>query len=136
MTKKIITSDDILGKDAVDPDGQILGVITKMHVDKNSKTITGITIDEGFMKPDLFIGINYVKNFGVDAVFLSRIPPDKYVGLTVFDSKGKVVGKVKRVLSKRQRISAIQIKKGNIISASDIQEIAENVILKENYKVE
>jgi len=136
MKKKIITSDDILGKDAVDPDGQILGVVTKLHIDKNSKAITGITIDEGFMKPDLFVGINYVKNFGVDSVFLSRIPADKYVGLTVFDSKGKVVGKVKRVLSKRQRVSAIQIKKGNIISASDIQEIGENVILKENYKIE
>ena len=132
MKKKIITSDDVLGKDAVDPDGQILGVITKLHIDKNSKAIIGITIDEGFMKPDLFVGINYVKNFGVDSVFLSRIPTDKYIGLTVFDSKGKVVGKVKRVLSKRQRVSAIQIKKGNIISASDIQEIGENVHIVHN----
>ncbi|MBW2977710.1 PRC-barrel domain-containing protein [Candidatus Woesearchaeota archaeon] len=136
MKKKIITSDDILGKDAIDPDGQILGVITKLHIDKNSKKMIGITIDEGFMKPELFIGLNYIKNFGIDSVFISRIPTEKYIGLRILNSKGKEVGKVRKVVSKRHKVKAIEIGKDKIISASDIQEIGESIILKEKYKIQ
>lgn len=134
--RKIITSDDILGKDAVDPDGQILGVITKLHIEKDSKKMVGITIDEGFMKPNLFVGLDYIKNFGVDSVFLSKIPTEKYIGLKVFDSKGKLIGHVKKVVSKRHKVTAIEISKDKRVSASDIQEIGINVILKEKYKIE
>jgi sporulation protein YlmC with PRC-barrel domain len=138
--KKVITSDDILGKDAIDPDGQILGVVIKLHIDKEYKRITGITIDEGFMKPNLFVGINYIKNFGIDSVFLSRIPTEKYIGLKVLDSKGKLIGTVKKVKSKRHKVKAIEISKGLgkrvIINSSDIQEIGESVILKPSYKEE
>jgi sporulation protein YlmC with PRC-barrel domain len=137
---KIITSDDILGKDAIDPDGQILGVVIKMHIDKEFKKITGITIDEGFMKPNLFVGINHIKNFGVDSVFLSKIPTGKYIGLRVLDSKGKIIGTVKDVKSKRLKVKSLEISKGLsgrvIVSYSDVQEIGESVILKENYKAE
>ncbi|MBW2966207.1 PRC-barrel domain-containing protein [Candidatus Woesearchaeota archaeon] len=138
--RKIITSDDILGKDAVDPDGQVLGVVIKLHIDKEMKKMTGITIDEGFMKPNLFVGINYIKNFGIDSVFLSRIPTEKYVGLKVLDSKGKVIGTVKSVKAKRHKVKSLEISKGLsgriIVSYSDVQEIEDSVILKENYKAE
>ena len=132
--KIIITSDDILGKDAVDPDGEVLGVITKMHIDKGNKKIVGITIDMGFMKPDLFIGLNYIKNFGIDSVFLSKIPTSKYVGLKVIDANGKPVGKVKKVKSLRNKVDAIFISKG-MISVSDIEEIGVKIVLKPKYKV-
>ena len=132
--KNIITSDDILGKDAVDPDGEVLGVVMKLHIDKESKQITGITIDEGFMKPDLFIGISHIKNFGIDSVFLSRVPTGKYIGLNVFDSKGKFIGKVKKINSKRHKVDSIETSKG-IISHSDIKEIGASVILNPGYKV-
>ena len=138
-SKKTITSDDILGKDAVDLDGEILGVIIKLHIDKDSKQLSGITIDQGFMKPNLFVGMNYVKNFGVDSVFLSKIPATKYIGLSVLDSKGKLVGTVKNVSSKRHKVKAIEISKGLgkrfAVSSSDIQEIGETVILKPDYKI-
>ncbi|MBR9691880.1 hypothetical protein GOV06_03770 [Candidatus Woesearchaeota archaeon] len=132
--KKTITSDDILGKDAVDLDGEILGVTTKLHIDKDSKKLVGITIDSGFMKPDLFIGINYIKNFGIDSVFLGKIPVSKYVGLQVLDSKGKLIGKVKKVHSKRNKVDSIEISHG-LISIHDIAEIGVSVILKERYKI-
>ncbi|MBW2996549.1 PRC-barrel domain-containing protein [Candidatus Woesearchaeota archaeon] len=134
MAKQTITSDDILGKDALDPDGEVLGVITKLHVDKINKKIVGITIDMGFMKPDLFIGLNYIKNFGVDSVFLSKIPTSKYIGLNVIDSNGKSVGKVKKVISKRGKVDAIIISKG-LISISDIEEIGVSIVLKPKYKI-
>ncbi len=141
--KKTITSDDILGKDAVDTEGDILGVVMKLHIDKVSKRITGITIDQGFMKPDLFIGMSYVKNFGVDTVFINRVPATKFKGLKVITAEGRNVGLVKDVKSKRHKVSEIIIaKKGvsfskekYVIPASDIQEIGEHVVLKKGFKL-
>ena len=137
--KSIITSDDILGKDAVDSDGTVLGVIIKLHIDKEFKRMTGITIDEGFMKPNIFIGMNYIKNFGIDSVFINKNPIEKYVGLRVLDSGGGLIGTVKSVNSKRHRLKSIEISKGLrervVVVSSDIQEIGESVILKPGYKV-
>jgi len=138
--KKMITSDEILGKDAVDTEGQVLGVVMKIHIDKISKKITGITIDQGFMKPDLFIGISYVKNFGVDTVFINRVPASKYKGLSVLSHNGTIVGIVKEVKTKRHKVFEMIIakkgisKKEFILSASDILEIGEHVILKKGFK--
>ena len=98
--KNIITSDDILGKEAIDPDGSSLGVITKVHIDKKSNKVVGITIDMGFIKPDLFIGISYVKHFGIDAVFLKKVPAHKFHGLNVLSEGGELLGKVKKIVMK------------------------------------
>ena len=70
----ILTSDDILGKQALDPDGGILGTVIKLHISNKTKQMTGITIDLGFMRPDLYVGINYVKHFGIDAILLNKVP--------------------------------------------------------------
>ncbi len=141
--RKIITSDDILGKEAVDPDGEILGIVMKLHIDKESKRLLGITIDKGFMKPDLFIGMHYIKNFGVDAVFLNRIPVTKFKGLDVITSDGKLIGKVKDVNAKRHNVQEIIVarkgvnlrKQWFVIAASDIEEIGESVVLKKGYRI-
>jgi sporulation protein YlmC with PRC-barrel domain len=141
--KKTITSDDILGKDAVDTEGDVLGVVMKLHIDKVSKKITGITIDQGFMKPDLFIGMSYIKNFGIDAVFINRVPAAKFRGLKVITPEGKHVGIVRDVRSQRHKVSEIIITKKRVaiskdkyvIPSSDIQEIGENVVLKKGFKL-
>lgn len=137
--KKIITSDDILGREAVDPEGEILGVVMKLHIEKDMKKIVGLTIDQGFMKPDIFIGINYVKNFGVDAVFLNKVPADKFKGLDVIKSDGKHVGKVVDIASKRHKVSQIIVRKKNSkkrysIPSAGISQIGESVVLKKNFK--
>lgn len=141
--KKTITSDDILGKDAVDTDGEVLGVVMKMHIDKIKKNITGITVDSGFMKPDIFVGINFIKNFGVDSVFLSRMPTEKLKGVDVLTPKGELIGVVKDVKVKGRGISEIVVHKKGLhfskevflISASDIKEIGESIVLRNGYKV-
>lgn len=140
--KKTITSDDILGKEAVDPEGQILGIVMKLHIDKASKMITGVTIDQGFMKPDLFVGIGHVRNFGVDSVFLSRVPVEKFKGLEVITSTGKPVGTVKGVREKRHKVEEITVARTGmhirgkmiIIPASEIKEIGENFVLKKGFR--
>ena len=137
---RIITSDDVLGKEAVDPEGQILGIVMKIHIDKDSKMMVGITIDQGFMKPDLFIGMKYIKNFGIDTVFLNRVPVEKFKGLEVITSSGKIVGTVKDVKSKRHKVDEIVVARKGIkggvlfIPASEIREIGESSVLKKGYK--
>ena len=138
---KIITTDDILGKPAIDTDGQILGTVTKVHINKDSMKLVGMTVDQGFMKPELFIGLHYVKNFGIDAVFLNRVPTDKFRGLEVMTSSGELVGKVKSVKAQRHRVQEITVVgkgvlgKIFVIKASDIETISSSVILKENFKL-
>jgi sporulation protein YlmC with PRC-barrel domain len=139
--RNIITSDDILGKEAVDTEGEILGVVMKLHIDKDSKKMTGITIDQGFMKPDLFIGIHYIKNFGIDSVFLNRVPVDKFRGLDVITAKGNLIGKVKEVNAERHRVKEIIVAKKGVsrerfsVPASAIEIIGSSVVLKEKYRM-
>ncbi|MBM9501109.1 PRC-barrel domain-containing protein [Leptospira sp. 201903071] len=134
----IITSDDILGKEALDPEGQILGVVVKLHIDRTEKRIIGITIDQGFMKPDLFVGIDFVRTLGVDAIFLNTIPFEKYKGLKVLSSDGSEAGIVDEVISKNGKLESILVKTSlnplskerTKIPAAKIQEIGDKILLK------
>jgi sporulation protein YlmC with PRC-barrel domain len=138
----IITSDDILGKDAIDPEGELLGVVTKLHINKNTKQIQGITIDQGLMKPDLFVGINNIKQFGIDSILLTRIPVEKFKGVVVITEDGKKVGIVKKIYKHKNSIKEIFVSQAGInvlgsqlrISYSDIKEMGDSIILKNNYK--
>ena len=138
---KIITSDDILGKEAVDPEGTILGVITKVHIDKKSMKVTGITIDMGLLKPDLFVGAKYLRHLGSDAVLLKKVPHDKYKGLRVLTEGGELIGKVKHIVTDKKRIKEFVIKTKKLwdshysITYKDIKEIGDQIILKKTHKM-
>lgn len=138
--KEIITSDDILGKEAIDPDGSVLGVVTKVHIDNHDRKVIGITIDMGFAKPDLYVGINNVRNFGEDAVLLKTVPAPKFKGINVLTSEGKKIGRVVDIVMKNSQVVEFVVsssrflgKKSNI-KYSDIKEIGDSIILKEGYK--
>ncbi len=133
--KNIITSDDILGKDVIDFSGHTIGMITQLHIDKNNKAIVGISIDTGFMKPLVFVGIDLVKNFGVDAIYISKTPSSRYLGLLVFDKNGIQVGKVIKVkLYGSSAIKSLTISTGLVkklkIPARYLNKIAINIFLK------
>ncbi len=133
---KIITSDDILGKEAVDPEGSILGVVTKVHIDKKNMKVTGITIDMGLLKPDLFVGSKYIRYFGIDAVLLNKIPHDKFKGLKVLTEGGELIGKVKNIVADRERIREFVVASKKLwdghynVGYKDIKEIGDQIILK------
>lgn len=132
---KYITTDDILGKEVIASNGEIIGVVQKLHVEATTKTITGITIDEGFMKPDLFIGLEFIKQFGIDSIFLSIVPKQKFIGLHVYDNRGKSIGIVVEIETARNsaKIKKMIVKQGfakKEISAKDIKKIGSSVLLK------
>ena len=140
--KSVITTDDILGKFAVDPEGEILGVVTKLHISNSDKKIVGVTVDHGFMKPDLYIGSDFIRNFGVDAILLREVPLDKLIGLNVLTSKGVFVGKVKDVEIEKKIIKTITVSgsglirsKKIVVAYSDIKEIGHSIVLNKGVKV-
>ena len=134
MKKNIITSDDILGKSVVDAQGEVLGVTQKIHIDKELKQIVGITIDQGFMRPDLFVGLECIAQFGIDTIFLNTYPRDKVVGMEVINSIGKLLGHVVSIEYKgKNRIKSIKVKLGSnetVYTSNKIREIGYNVVLK------
>jgi sporulation protein YlmC with PRC-barrel domain len=141
-----LTSDDILGKEAVDPEGEILGVVMKLHLDREKNTILGITVDQGMWKPDLFIGIDFIEKFGVDAIFLNKIPISKYIGIRVYTHDGISIGKVSEVNLNEEKIQSFSIsisdedsrspfrKKQFIVSKNEISEIGYAIILKKSFR--
>ncbi|MFH1771018.1 MAG: PRC-barrel domain-containing protein [archaeon] len=143
MNNDVITSDDVLGKEAVAPNGAILGTVVKLHISNRTKQMVGLTVDMGFMKPDLFVGIEFVKHFGIDAVLLSRLPTDTLKGLSVITAEGKEIGTVKSVELVRTQIKEIVVtsKEGVFsrshtrISAAHIDKIGGSIILKKGYKL-
>lgn len=138
----IITSEDILGKEAIDPEGEFLGIVIKLHIDREKKSLLGLTVDQGFMKPDLFVGLDFIDRFGVDAVFLNRIPFEKYRGLKVYTHEGVLLGVVEEALESQGRLERIvlrlqkseslpSIRKRSVeIAARHVAEIGSSVLLK------
>ena len=136
-----ITSDDILGKTAVDPHGLLLGVVVKLHIDKQKKQMLGITVDQGFMKPDLYVGIDNVKQFGVDAILLSNMPYHLLKGKKVFNASSEHVGIVSKVLVEESVLRGLVIKKKTgtfkksaetTVPASAVKETGQTIILRRN----
>ncbi|WCL49455.1 hypothetical protein [Leptospira sp. GIMC2001] len=137
-----LTSDDILGKEAVDPEGEVLGIVMKLHLDPVAKSIIGITVDQGMWKPDLFIGIEFLEKFGIDAIFLNSIPYTKYSGMEVYSYDGIFLGTVSQVNGEKSKIHNIVVsckdeksrnplkKREFTISEKSISEIGFSVILK------
>ena len=134
--KNIITSDDILGKDAIDPDGTNLGIVTQVHIDKHKMCMIGITIDMGLLKPDLYVGVSHLKHIGPDAILLKKVPSEKFKGLTVLSEEGKIIGKVKDIVLEGKNVKEFVVKgkgffeKGMSIRYTDIKEIGDKIILK------
>lgn len=133
-----ITSDDILGKTALDPYGEPLGVVVKLHIDNDNKTITGITIDQGFVKPDLFVGLDHIRHFGVDAVLLNTIPYSRLHNLRVLSSKGEYLGTVKNINVENHKLASVTLAKRKglakaeelEVKAAQIKEIGQTIILR------
>lgn len=134
-----ITSDDILGKIALDPQGAKLGVVVKLHVNVARKEIQGITVDQGLMKPDLYVGLEHVRHFGVDAVLLKTIPYNRYKGLKVMTADGKNLGIVRVVDHNGATLQRLIVgKKGKKseeteVLPADIKEVGQTIILRKQY---
>lgn len=136
---KTLTSEDLLGKDVIDFDSTIIGVVEKVLIDPKTLDFVGISIDKGFLKKGITIGRNYIEEIKEHAVFLKIRVSYEVKGKKVFDSEGKIVGKVSslELYENMNKIVNLIVKEDNLlfpskeilISSRYIKAIGENVML-------
>lgn len=136
---KTLTSEDLLGKDVIDFDSTAIGVVEKVLIDPKTLDFVGISIDKGFLKKGITIGRNYIEEIKEHAVFLKIRVSYEVKGKFVFDSEGKMVGRVSSVdlYENMNKIVSLMVRKGSllfsgkqvVIPSRYIRTIGENVML-------
>lgn len=132
-----ITSDDVLGKEVIDVEGEFIGVAEKLHIDPTLVEIVGISIDKGFLKKGLIVGKDYIDRVTPHAIFLKISPSYKLKGMIVFDSEGKKIGNVIQIElnNSTNRVKNLLVRTGVskkvFIDAGYIDRVGENIILNE-----
>jgi sporulation protein YlmC with PRC-barrel domain len=132
---------DILGKKVLTKDGKNIGKIRTIRIDPKDLTIEGIEVDTGLFKIDQYFGKNYIKTLTEQGAILKITPIDDIVGLTVYDSTGKTVGKIKSIKRSKKTNKLLSItmysnlyKEDITIDADYIASCGVNCILKEPIK--
>ena len=139
-----VTSDDILGKEVIDAEGEFIGVVEKLYIDPNLVEVVGISIDKGFLRKGLIIGKNYIARVAKHAIFLKITPSYKLKGMIVFDSEGKKLGDVVQIelIDYTNKVKGVVIRQGAkkvFIDSGYIDRVGDNIFLNqksESFKFE
>ena len=140
MPNKSIIADSFTGKIVIDREGIEYGKVKHIHINRDTLTVSGVTIHQGFNK-DYFLSEDYIDKFSEETLLLSRSPVR--TGIKVIDIDRHKIGKVKRLHRHpdTNELESIEISDGllhsKIISKSEIWGVGEKVILrmtKEEFK--
>ncbi|MFC1648599.1 PRC-barrel domain-containing protein [Nanoarchaeota archaeon] len=133
--KGTITSDDVLGKDVIDSEGEFIGIVEGLHLHPEKTEVVGIAVDKGFLRRGFALGKDHIKRVTRHAVMLNTSLVFKYKGMTVFDVEGKRLGKVigMELKDSENKVKNILMKRGlkkvtipsNLIKSAD-----NNIFLK------
>ncbi|MBN2422161.1 PRC-barrel domain-containing protein [Candidatus Woesearchaeota archaeon] len=133
---KTVNMNKVLGKKVLSKDGQDIGKVGAVHVDPKTMTLQGITIDKGIFETNDYIGRNYIENLSNSGAVLNITPIKEFLGLEVFDSKAKKIGKVKEIrrTGDTNQLLSIVVDRGLtsedlIVTENEIKEIGDNVML-------
>ena len=136
-----ITSEDILGKEVIDTEGKIIGVVEKVLIDPTDLDFVGIEVDKGFLKKGLSIGKSYIDKISDSKVFLKIRVVYEIKGMSVFDKIGAEIGTVSDIelVGGRNKIKKIMVRQGILKKSLDapcdfIDTIGYNVILSVSKK--
>ncbi len=139
--EETIEADNIKGQKVLDVKGNEIGKIKSLHVDPVSLSVEAITIDNGLFKGSDYVGKNYIFSLTDKAAVLSVTPITQLIGLTVYDSEGKELGRVKEVyrVHKTNSILSLIVDRGImksdlIVYDDEIKELGKNIILNESFK--
>jgi len=133
MSNKFVTADSFTGKIVIDREGIEYGKVKHIHINKDTLTVSGVTIHQGFIK-DYFLSEDYIDKFSEETLLLSR-PPIR-TGIQVIDIDRRKIGKVKRLHRDpdTNELESIEISDGlihsKILSKSEIWGVGEKVILR------
>lgn len=135
-----LTSDDILGKEVIDTEGNFLGVVEKLFIDKINLNFNAIAVDKGLIKKGFVVGKGYIDRVTEHAVFLKTSIAFELKGLQVFDKDGEKVGKVKKVFTygDKNMIKSVLVSMGINndleINSKYIAKIGENIRLNKCWR--
>jgi sporulation protein YlmC with PRC-barrel domain len=132
MEQNWITSDDVLGKDVIDAQGELLGVVDKLFLNQDTLEIEAISVDKGFLEKGLVIGRDYLERVSKYAVFLNTTPVIMLEKKVVFGGDGKRIGTITKVTvdPKTGKLESFHIG-SEVFHAERIHQIGANVVLKE-----
>ena len=111
--EKTIGLTNTIGGKIVAKNGSVVGHISQIYIHPKSLTIEAIGIEKGWSMDDT-IGKNYIKSISEEGAMLSITPVAEYIGLSVLDSTGKNIGKVKQIKrsKKTNNILSIVVNRG------------------------
>jgi sporulation protein YlmC with PRC-barrel domain len=130
---------ELVGKKVLTKDGEKIGKVKSVHMHPKDLTIEGIIMDPGFFDAYQFIGAGYIGSITDEGVVLNIHPVTEYVGVKVFDSTGKEIGKVKEVNRSKQTNTLLSIltehdgQEDVLIRADHIAAAGKNIVLKEAF---
>ncbi len=131
-----ITSEDVLGKDVIDPRGTFIGVTDKLLLNPDTMEVLGISVDKGFLKKGLVIGVGHIRQVTPHAVLLATTPASQIRGMSVFCSDGTKAGTVEAVVLEESsnQIQYLEVRTGTFgntiqIPPGAIEYIESNVML-------
>lgn len=123
-----------INKNVFTKDGEKIGRVRDIVFDKT--VIHGIMVAKFRFFKKMYVGMEYVDRFTPDSVLLRINPVILMLGKIVFDSEGKIVGRVKRVIRKNNSnaFDSIVIKKG-LFSKEKTIDPKDMIILKKNIRL-
>ena len=133
MPTHLATADSFTGKKVVDREGIEYGKVKHIHINQDTLTVCGVTVNHGFRK-NYFLSEDYIDKFSEETLLLSR-PPVR-TGVPVVDIDRHKIGKVKRLHRHpdTNELESIEVRTGlrhsKIMSKSEIWGIGEKVILR------
>ena len=136
--KETVEVKKILGKKVITHDGEKIGKVKAVHIHPKELTVEGIVVDTGMLYVDQYIDEGYIKLLNEEGAVLKINPSTNLIDVTVIDSTGKKVGKVKAVNRSKLTNTLLSIKvdvdglpEDFIITADYIASRGENIVLKE-----
>ena len=130
---KFVKADTFPGKRVVDREGINFGRVKHIHINRDTLTVSGVTVHQGFHK-DYFLPDSYIDRF-TDETLLLNTPPIR-TSVPVVDIDGHRIGKVKRLHKNEETgdLESITISHGlmssKVVSRSDVWGIGDDIILK------
>ncbi len=133
MSPKLVAADAFTGKKVVDREGTKFGKVKHIHINQDTMTVSGVTVNHGYRK-DYFLPETFIDKFTDETLLLST-PPVR-TSIPVVDIDGHKIGKVKQLNKNPDtgELESITVSDGilssKIVSKTEIWGIGEKIILK------
>lgn len=136
-----VRANEVVGKKVLARSGKKIGSVDTIYIDPQSLSIIGIKVNKGLLGVDQFIGSEYIKTMNDKGTVLNITPATEYLGMKVFDSRGKEIGKIKEVRrqGKTNVITSIVVdrgllKKDLLLDRESIEIVGDGVMLNETIR--